>query len=76
MEHEHANYYTRLLERRCNSDPTLTVSERRELDLHLLICRQCKEHYAQLQRSQPSLSLQTLHAKLEAPLPEFKRNQA
>jgi hypothetical protein len=45
MEHRHPDYYTHLLARRLHDDPTLTVNERRELDLHLLICKQCNADY-------------------------------
>ncbi|MBN1877867.1 MAG: hypothetical protein JXA33_26840 [Anaerolineae bacterium] len=68
MQCKHPDYYTHLLERRLNNDPTLTVNERRELDLHLLICRHCNEHYKHLRHAEPLLPLQTLYAKFEIAL--------
>ena len=52
MNSRHPDYYTQLLERRCQNDPTLTVNERRELDLHLVFCRQCNVDYAAFQAEQ------------------------
>ena len=49
MNSRHPDYYTQLLERRCQNDPTLTVNERRELDLHLVFCRRCNADYATFQ---------------------------
>ena len=44
----HPTYYTDLLQRRFSADPALTPGERRELDLHLLICPECNYDYARL----------------------------
>ncbi len=44
----HPNFYTDLLRRRFTGDPRLTLPERAELDLHLLICPQCNYDYASL----------------------------
>lgn len=38
----HPAHYTRLLRRQFGDDPPLTCLERRELDLHLLLCIQCR----------------------------------
>lgn len=44
----HPPYYTELVRREFFDDPELTPTERRELELHLLICPQCNYDYAQL----------------------------
>ena len=44
----HPTYYRDLLRRRFAGDPALTPAERRELDLHLLICPECNYDYARL----------------------------
>lgn len=44
----HPIYYTELLRRRFAGDPALTSAERKELDLHLLICPECNYDYARL----------------------------
>jgi hypothetical protein len=44
----HPPYYTELVWREFHGDPELTPAERRELELHLLICPQCNYEYAQL----------------------------
>jgi hypothetical protein len=44
----HPDLYLDLLRRRFTQDPALTPAERRELELHLLICPQCNFDYAQL----------------------------
>lgn len=64
MNSRHPDYYTQLLERRCQNDPTLTVNERRELDLHLVFCRQCNAHYAARQQARRPHAAQVWRAKL------------
>jgi hypothetical protein len=44
----HPTYYSDLLRRRFTGHPPLTPAERRELDLHLLICPECNYDYARL----------------------------
>jgi hypothetical protein len=44
----HPTYYAELLRRRFAGDPALTPAERKELDLHLLICPECNYDYARL----------------------------
>ncbi len=44
----HPIFYRDLLRRRFAGDPALTPAERRELDLHLLICPECNYDYARL----------------------------
>ena len=44
----HPDYYRDLLRRRFAGDPSLTPAERKELDLHLLICPECNYDYAHL----------------------------
>ena len=44
----HPTYYTDLLRRRFAGHPALTPAERKELDLHLLICPECNYDYARL----------------------------
>lgn len=59
---DHPDYYTQLLQRQLDGDPRLTPRERRELDLHLLVCPLCNYHYAiWLQAHDPRLSRQMLH---------------
>lgn len=45
---QHPTYYRDLLRRRFAGNPALTPAERRELDLHLLICPECNYDYARL----------------------------
>ncbi|MEA3397492.1 MAG: hypothetical protein U9R05_08525 [Chloroflexota bacterium] len=44
--HAHPPYYTTLLQCQLAGAPYLTARERRELDLHLLICPWCNYTYA------------------------------
>ncbi len=44
----HPDFYTDLLRRRFMGRPPLTLAERTELDLHLLVCSQCNYDYAAL----------------------------
>ncbi|MDD3828910.1 MAG: zf-HC2 domain-containing protein [Anaerolineae bacterium] len=44
----HPDYYRDLLRRRFAGDPSLTPAERKELDLHLLICPECNYDYARM----------------------------
>jgi len=44
----HPTFYSDLLRRRFAGDPALTPAERKELDLHLLICPECNYDYARL----------------------------
>ena len=61
----HPAYYTALLRRRFTGDPKLTQDERRELDLHLLICPQCNYDYAELLMPHEPLAARHLMATLE-----------
>lgn len=68
----HPSFYTELLRRRFTGDPSLTPAERRELDLHLLICPECNYDYSRLLVPQaPELAerlAQTLAGALTADL--------
>ena len=60
--HDHLPYYTTLLQRQLAGDPYLTARERRELDLHLLICPWCNYTYATWLRSRdPERAAGRLH---------------
>ncbi len=45
---KHPTFYTNLLQRRFTGEAGLKTAERRELDLHLLICPKCNYDYAWL----------------------------
>jgi hypothetical protein len=64
----HPTFYRDLLRRRFVGDPALTPAERRELDLHLLICPECNYDYARLLLPQAPEMADTLLRNLEGAL--------
>ena len=64
----HPAYYAALLRRQFDGDPDLTPVERRELDLHLLICPQCNYEYAELLMPHDPQSARRLMSAIEGAL--------
>jgi hypothetical protein len=64
----HPAYYTDLLRRRFSADPALTPAERRELDLHLLICPECNYDYTRLLLPHAPDAAESLLEELEGAL--------
>ena len=64
----HPVYYATLLRRQFDGDPDVTPVERRELDLHLLICPQCNYDYAELLMPRDPHGAQQVVSALESTL--------
>lgn len=71
---QHPDFYTHLLKRRLADDSTLSDTERRELDAHLLICPVCHASVSAILAQSPPVLETTLWKKLAelSPFPPSK----